>query len=180
MGEEHRGDAAVLASGKLEIQALNRVTNLREVIEQIERGDVQRIREKYGPQRGRPGHPIWPSIKSTVNRRERVYHQLMDACEFGGDKERFFAFFRSRQDNEATPLTNTRKRKADESPNTLPFRLIAEAIPHRDKDIGMEKSQVQYRDEVGSFSDERWRQLWGEANDWEVWRALGKEHYPRR
>jgi hypothetical protein len=46
-------DVAILTSGELEIQALERATNLPEVIKQLERGDVQRIRDMYGPQQGR-------------------------------------------------------------------------------------------------------------------------------
>jgi hypothetical protein len=61
-------DAAILASGELDIQALESATNLREfeVIEQLERGDVQRIRDKYGPQQGRAAHPVWRRIKVTI------------------------------------------------------------------------------------------------------------------
>jgi hypothetical protein len=82
-------DAAVLASGELDIQALEHATNLRELIEQLEHGDVQRICDKYGPQQGHMAHPMWSKIKVTINRRERLYHQLMDPGEFNGDKEQF-------------------------------------------------------------------------------------------
>ena len=173
---------AILASGKLDIQALTRAANLREVIEQMERGDVERIRDKYGPREGRPSDPMWASIKVTVNRRERLYHQLMDPGEFGGNKEQFFAFFASPRGT-AENGSSHRKRKADDdelSADTIPFRLVTEAIPRRDKDIKLEREKPEYRSEGGSFSIERWRERWGEANDWEVWRALGKEHYVRR
>jgi len=166
-----RGDAAGLASGKLEIQALNRVTDLRGVIDQVECGGVQRIRDEYGPRRGRAPHPVWSTIKGTINRHERVYHQLVDPGEFAGNKERFFAFF-------ADP--RRQKRKADEGSNLIPYRLVAEAIPPRDKDIRQEKEGAKYRDEAGLFSVQRWKQQWGEANDWEIWRALEKERYTRR
>jgi hypothetical protein len=66
---DSHADAAILASGELDIQALERAMNLREVIEQLERGDVQRIRDKYGLQQGRAAHPMWQRIKVTINHR---------------------------------------------------------------------------------------------------------------
>jgi len=86
---DSHADAAILASGKLDIQALERAVNLQEVIEQLERGDVQRIRDKNGPQQGRAAHPMWRRIKVTINRREHLHRQLVDPGEFDGDKKRF-------------------------------------------------------------------------------------------
>ena len=169
-----RGDAAILTSGELEIQALERATNLQEVIDQLEHGEVQQIRDKYGPQQGRAAHSMWPKIKVTINRRERLYHQLMDPNEFDGDKDQFFKFFVT------TCNARNRKRKAnDDQLEMVPYHLFVEAVPHRDKDIREERKSAAYHDESGSFSSQLWHEKWGNANSWEVWRMLGKEYYKR-
>jgi hypothetical protein len=141
--------------------------NLREVIEQLERGDVQRIRDKYGPQQGCAAHPMWGRIKVTINRHERLHRQLVDPGEFDGDKERFLEFFAVARNK----LTHRRKRKKDNEDELemLPYRLVVEAVPHRDKDIREEKKRPMYCD--GGM------RVGGEANDWEVWRRLDKEYY---
>ncbi|KAF8223991.1 hypothetical protein L208DRAFT_1411049 [Tricholoma matsutake] len=160
--ESRHGDATILASGELEIQALERAMNLREVIEQLERGEVRRIRDKYGPQQGRAAHSMWPKIKVTINRRERLYHQLMDPSEFKGDKDRFFKFFAT------TRNLRSQKRKADDNQlEMVPYRLVVEAVPHRDKDIQEEKESTAYHDGAGSFSSELWHLDW-----W--WKTQGK------
>ena len=170
-------DTAILASGQLDIQALEHATNLWEVIDQLECGDVQRIRDKYGPQEGRAAHSMWPKIKVTINRRERLYHQLMDPSEFGGNKDHFFEFFTVAHD----VLAHGRKRKANrDDPEMVPYRLIVEAVPHRDKDIQEERQSPMYQDEAGSFSSQHWHERWGNVNDWEVWRMLKKEYYYKK
>jgi hypothetical protein len=173
--EFRHGDAAILASGELEIQALERAMNLQEVIEQLKRGEVRQIQDKYGPQQGRAAHSMWPKIKITINRRERLYHQLMDPREFNGDKDRFFKFFAT------TRNIRNRKRKADDNQSeTVPYRLVVEAVLHRDKDIREERESTAYCDETGSFSSQLWHERWGNANSWEVWRMLEKEYYYKR
>ena len=176
---ESPGDAAILASGELEIQALEHATNLREVVEQLERGDVQWICDKYSPRQGRAADRMWLRIKVTVNCRERLYHQLMDPSEFNGDKERFFKFFMATH----SMLAQGRKRKAngpEGNPEMVPYQLIVEAIPHRDKDIRKEKESPAYLDETSSFSSPHWHARWGDANSWEIWRMLKKEYYIKR
>jgi hypothetical protein len=169
------GDATILTSGELEIQALERATNLREVIDQLDHGEVQRIRDEYGPRQGRAAQSMWPKIKVTINRRERLYHQLMDPNEFNGDKDRFFEFF------ETPYSTRNRKRKANDNQlEMVPYRLVVEAVPHRDKDIREERESASYHDETGSFSGQIWHEKWGDANNWEVWRMLEKEYYYKR
>jgi hypothetical protein len=170
------GDAAILMSGELEIQALERATNLQEVIEQLERGEVRWIGDKYGPQQGCATHSMWLKIKVTINRRERLYHQLRDPSEFNGDKDRFFKFFTT-----TTRNIRSRKRKADENQlEMVPYRLVVKAIPHGDKDIREERESAAYCDEAGSFSSHLWHERWGDANSWEVWRMLKKEYHYKR
>ena len=78
-----------LASGELEIQALEHATNLWEMVKQLEQGHVQWIRKKYSPWQGHAADQMWPRIKVTINHCERLYHQLMDLSEFNGDKKWF-------------------------------------------------------------------------------------------
>lgn len=152
-------DADVLHSCALDMQALKRAKDLRAVIAQAEAGDVQRMRQLYGPEKGRPTCPMWKQIKGTVTRRERVYDQLVK--EFQGNKELFFSFF-------SIPGT----------PDMLrPYRKIAEAIPWMQDDLAAERALPCYRNEAGSFSSDCWEQRWGGKNSWETWRALGKEQY---
>jgi hypothetical protein len=125
----------------------------------VELGKVQRIRDLYGPQRGRQTSLEWARIKVTVNRRERVYQQL--ATEFRGDKDRFYKFF-------ATTLGGGALRS---------YRKIAEAIPWMVKDLNAEAAEAAYLDAAGTFSGCLWEQHWAGRNRWEVWRALGKERY---
>ena len=170
------GDEAILASGELVIEALEHATNLREVVEQLERGDVQRIRDKYGPQQGRASDRIWARIKVTVNRRERLYHQLKDPGEFNDDKDHFFKFFTATR-NTSMPATGRKRKVAEGDLGMVPYRRIVEAIPHRDKDIQEERGSPAYWDETGTFSSQRWHERWGNSNNWEIWRVLEKEHY---
>ena len=151
------------------VAALDRARNLHKIIQQVENGDVARIRERYGPQEGRAAHSMWPKIKLAVTRRERVSWELM--VEFGGDRDRFFGFF--------VKQASSRKRKAVEGDNeTVAYRKLVQAISRRDRDLQDEQeNNVIYRDDRGEFSESRWLEKWGTLNRWEVWRALGKEQY---
>ena len=168
-------DAAILASGKMDVEALERAANLGDVIDQLERGDVVHMREKYGPQPGRPHNPLWAKIKVTICRRERLHLQLMSPKEFNGNKQRFLDFFASAPSRRPSKRTRAGKEKASEQ--YPPFRLLVEAIPHRDRDIAEEKAKLRYLGEDGTFSERAWADAWQGTNDWEIWRALGKERY---
>ncbi|KAK7043492.1 hypothetical protein R3P38DRAFT_3177959 [Favolaschia claudopus] len=159
------------------IAGLERCEGLRQVIEQIESGDVQAIRDRYGPSEpGRRGtaHPSWSKYSNLVSKRERIHRVLMQ--DFAGDKERFFNFF-----TVPPPATKKRKRGANES--DLPteyfrsFRKIVEAIPWREADIVAERQKAEYFDDEGEFSDVKWGQVWDGKNSWEIWRKIGKERY---
>jgi hypothetical protein len=144
----------------VDIEALRRAENLRAVIAQVEAGEVRRIRDLYGPKKGRSTFPMWARIKVTVTRRERVHEQL--ATEFQGDKDRFFKFFT------VTPGGDALR----------PYRKIAQAIPQMGKDLKVEMALPAYLDAAGAFSVALWEQRWAGRNRWEVWRELGKEQYP--
>ncbi|THH15770.1 hypothetical protein EUX98_g9414 [Antrodiella citrinella] len=150
---------------------------LRDVIRQMKHGEVQKIREAHGPKKGRPADPRWQSVKNTVTRHESIWDQLQS--EFGGDEEKFFAFFVIPEE----ALSARRKRKqmlASEGDLPLrPYRLVAGAVYHMRKDIQEEKRHTRYSGPSAStsFSLERWQERWGTLNNWEIWRALGKERY---
>ncbi|KAK6974998.1 hypothetical protein R3P38DRAFT_3238310 [Favolaschia claudopus] len=159
------------------IAGLERCEGLRQVIEQIESGDVQAIRDRYGPSEpGRRGtaDPSWPKYSNLVSKRERIHRVLMQ--DFAGNKERFFNYF-----TVPPPATKKRKRGADAS--DLPteyfrsFRKIVEAIPWREADIVAERQKAEYMDNEGVFSDVKWGQVWDGKNSWEIWREIGKERY---
>ncbi|KAF8350945.1 hypothetical protein F5887DRAFT_875801 [Amanita rubescens] len=160
-------DAAILASSKMDLEALERAANLIDVIDQLERGDVKHMREKYGPQPGRPSNPFWAKIKVTICRCERLHHRLTDPKEFNGNKQHFLDFFASAPS----------QRGWEGEPHYPPVHLLAEAIPHRDHDITEEKAKPKYQGEDGNFSEAAWDGAWNGANGWEIWRMLGKEHY---
>lgn len=144
----------------MELEALDRANGLRAVIEQVEAGDVLRIRDRYGPEKGRKASPTWARIKVTITRRERIYEQLSN--EFHGNKDKFFQFF--------TVL-------AHGAETMRPYRKIAQAIPWMSRDLEDEMAQGLYLDPAGKFSQGLWEQHWGDRNRWEVWRELGKERY---
>jgi hypothetical protein len=150
-------EAGLLHACALDLDTLKRAKDLRAVIAQVESGEVGRIRQRYGPEKGRKPHPEWANMKVTVTRRERVYEQLEK--EFSGNKDQFFYFF---------TVVN-----ADGTTALRPYRKIAEAIPWKQRDIEAERALPCYHDLSGSL----WEQKWAGKNGWEIWRALGKERY---
>jgi hypothetical protein len=157
----------------MDIQALNTANGLRDVIEQVESGQVKRIRDLYGPKSKKNTATdttgvSWNKIKGTITKRERIYDQLVK--QFGGDKDRFFDFF--------TIQGTSRKRKNRNGNDELQaLRKVADAIPHCMGDVTREKEMAIYLNSSGQFSNELWAQKWAGKNDWEVWRELGKEQY---
>ncbi|KAK6984581.1 hypothetical protein R3P38DRAFT_3231534 [Favolaschia claudopus] len=167
-------DSAILLSGNLTIEALKKAEGLRDVISQVENGEVARIRELYGPQEGRDANPLWQTLKITVNRRERLANELRN--EFNGDKDRFFTFFTVAQDSQNA----LKKRKKSQPAEKLrPLRLVVEAIVHRDRALEIEKQLAEYQSN-GVFVAELWEGKWAGKNKWEIWRAIGKEDYSRK
>ncbi|KAF8238263.1 hypothetical protein L208DRAFT_1375277 [Tricholoma matsutake] len=114
----------ICTNKSLDSQVLEHATNLLEVVEQLEWGDVQWIRDMYGPQQGWAADRMWPKIKVIINRHERIYHQLMDPREFNCNKEWFFKFFMAMHSMPAWG----RKHKVNQGDSEMvPYRLI-EAI----------------------------------------------------
>jgi len=167
-------EAVLLAACKADIAVLNHATSLRDVIAQVESGDVAHIRQLYGPCKGRPAISLWQTVKCTICRRERLYSQLQD--EFCGDKDRFFVFFMIPKP-EVNDKSSKRKGKRSAPVEQLrPLRKVDEAISRRDKDLAEVMTSEEYSDE-GSFSSAKWEARWPGMNRWEIWRALGKERY---
>ncbi|KAJ6614355.1 hypothetical protein B0H10DRAFT_1950725 [Mycena sp. CBHHK59/15] len=122
--------------------------------------------------------PSWPKYSNLVSKRERLHRILTN--DFGGDKDRFFAFF-------ATPPTARRKHKrTEEEPSeSVPsqehfrsFRKIVEAVPWCEANLVSERSKIEYYSGDGEFSEALWNAKWADKNVWEVWRAIGREHCP--
>jgi len=91
---EAQREVAILGDLSTAIAGLERCEGLRDVIRQIESGEVQTIRDRYGPSEvGRRGtaHASWPKYSNLVSKRERLGRVLEQ--DFGGDKEKFFTFF---------------------------------------------------------------------------------------
>ncbi|TFY75231.1 hypothetical protein EWM64_g8783 [Hericium alpestre] len=164
-------DGEVLDAAQANIKRLRQAVDLRDVIKQVEDGLVPEMRELYGPPPGqrKAVDPVaWDGIKVTVNRHECLHEQLMG--EFGGDKDHFFAFF----------AVEPRKLKkgGDTGRDLRPIRLVAEAIRHMSDDVQDEMRAQEYVDpRTGTFSHERWKERWGSANRWEIWRAIAREYY---
>jgi hypothetical protein len=161
----------VLDACMARIKALQLASGLEEAINQVESGEVARMREEFGPNgRNKGGKPHWKQLKGTINKRERIHKQLVE--EFGNDKVKFFGFF-------VDPQQGKRKRTNVEGKVQLrPSNKVAEAIPHRDKDLKAAKASREYVDEsTGCFSQDLWDSKWAGFNQWEIWRALGLERY---
>ncbi|KAK7054275.1 hypothetical protein R3P38DRAFT_3579613 [Favolaschia claudopus] len=169
--------ASILDDMSTAIAGLERCEGLRQIIEQIESGQVKAIRDRYGPSEpGRRGtaHPSWSKYSNLVSKRERLYRVLTQ--DFMGDKERFFSFF-----SVPTPANKKRKRTTDNSGASeeyfRAFRKIVEAMPWCDADIIAEQQKAEYLDEAGQFLKEKWATVWDVKNSWEIWREIGKERY---
>ncbi|KZP30350.1 hypothetical protein FIBSPDRAFT_884261 [Athelia psychrophila] len=76
---------------ELDILVLHKVDGLEEVITQAKSGEVQRVWDTYGPQKGRAIIPKWALIKVTINRRERVFSLIQD--DFDNNGARFWPSF---------------------------------------------------------------------------------------
>ena len=138
-------DTAILSCGKIGIAMLDHAQNLYKIIQQVKNRDVMRIRERYGPQKGHAGDPMWFKIKLAVTRRETVWWELMD--KFDGDQGHFFKFF--------TKQVSSRKRKAvkDDDETTVAYHKLVQAISHHDHDLQDEQENIIYHDDCGWFSE---------------------------
>jgi hypothetical protein len=162
----------------LDIKALKQAGGLEEVIAQVENGAVGEMRRLYGPcGRNQGGKPEWKTLKCTINKRERIYEQLV--VEFGSNKDKFFEFFTIGDDLQpAASWKGKGKRKRAEGMRQLrSSNKVAEAIPHRDVDLATEKQSSVYQEKLGCFSQQLWDTRWAGLNKWEIWRVLGKERY---
>jgi hypothetical protein len=155
----------------IDVEALKKAEDLSEVIDQVVRGDVKRIRDKYGPLAGRAPDPMWESMKVTVTRRERIYREFSE--QFDGNKHRFHNFFTLAQADRG----KGKRKPKNGGPALRSLRKAAGAIPNVRKAMKAEKAKQEYLDDGGSFCEVLWKEKWGDLNEWEVWRALGLEKY---
>ncbi|KAK6993140.1 hypothetical protein R3P38DRAFT_2567259, partial [Favolaschia claudopus] len=172
-------EAGILDDISTVIAGLERCEGLRQIIEQIESGEVQLIRDRYGPSEPRrrgTAHPSWPKYSNLVSKRERLHRVLTQ--DFAGDKDRFFNFF-------TVSISSSKKRKRQTEPSApaehfRSFRKIVEAIPWCGNDISVERQNAAYSDSTGEFSEAEWGNRWGSRNSWEIWRELGRERYEKK
>ncbi|KAG2114385.1 hypothetical protein DEU56DRAFT_748984 [Suillus clintonianus] len=155
-------DVAVLNSCQLDMESIQRAQDLRDAIQQVEDGTVSRVREHYGPRDGRATDEMWGHLKGKITKRERLYGLLAGA--FKGDKHCFFEFFT------VSAASGSKKRRGASEPTLVALRMVVEAIPRCQKDLRDERRNTRYVDPAsGEFSDELWRAVWGDRNDWYVW-----------
>ncbi|KAG1858357.1 hypothetical protein DFJ58DRAFT_781829 [Suillus subalutaceus] len=168
-------DMTVLNSCQLDIESMQCAQDLHHAIEQVENGAVGRIRERYGPRDDRAAEAMWGRLKGKVTKRERLYGLLTST--FQGDKDSFFQFF-----TVSAPVNDKKRRSGKRSePKLVALRLVVEAILHCQRDLADERMNVRYIDPAsGWFSEQLWRAVWGDRNDWYIWRKLGKEWYGDR
>ncbi|KAG0693493.1 hypothetical protein DFH29DRAFT_1039252 [Suillus ampliporus] len=163
-------DVAVLNSCQLDIESIQHAQDLCDAIQQVEDGMVSRVRERYGPQDGRATDEMWGHLKGKITKRERLYGLLAGAFE--GDRDRFFEYFT------VSAASGSKKQQGAGEPTLVALRMVVEAIPCCQKDLRDERRNTRYVDLAsGEFSKELWRAVWGDRNDWYVWRELGKEWY---
>ena len=142
------------------IDRIQGVSGLKEALDQVLRGEVAAYREKVGPQKGRKTNPDWARHKHTITRRERLH--TIFAKDFKSDRDHFFTFF-------TKPHEGTGKKTGD---NLYSFdEVITVLLPNQKKCIQEEQTQEHYKSN-GEFSEELWKEKWGEMNDWEVWMEL--------
>jgi hypothetical protein len=146
-----------------DIEVLQQTEGLLEALEQLQSELVQQLRQKYGPSSMRNTNIIWSKIGQRISRWERLMRDFEN--EFGGDKDKFLAFF----------TYEGRMRKKTQVKTWSRRLLVTEDIPLRDKCVNMEAQAEEYKDEDGLFSDEIWKRKWGVMNKWEIWYELEPE-----
>lgn len=165
--------AAAFESCLEDIEALEHASaGLRDIISQVQVGQVQRIRAYYGPQPERKTNPHWMKIKVAVTKTDRLYEKVF-RDQFMQGENRFFRFFRvppedaPKRKSRTSLTTELSCSSAHQHPGLL--RPVVEAIPQCQADITEEQSRSQYRDQTdGQFSEAAWKQKWGSMNHWEV------------
>ncbi|KAG1786626.1 uncharacterized protein HD556DRAFT_1219192, partial [Suillus plorans] len=159
-------DTTILDSCQLDVKSMQHAQDLRDAIEQVKNGAVGHIHEYYSLSDNRAAEAMWGRLKGKVTKREQLYSLLSGT--FQGDKDSFFQFFT------VSTAINDKKCK----PKLVALRLVVKAILHCQRNLADERTNVRYIDPVsGQFSKQLWRAVWGDQNDWHIWRELGKEWY---
>ncbi|KAF8480572.1 hypothetical protein JB92DRAFT_3102092 [Gautieria morchelliformis] len=142
------------------IEVMARTEGLREVLEQVQSGLVQRLRDRYGPGKDKKADPLWATLGQQISRRERLARDF--ESEFQGDMDRFLGFF---------TYTSSVRRKVEVKTRSMRL-LVTKDIPNRTKCLEQEQQQECYRDEKGVFSKEKWLERWGSKNKWDIYYEL--------
>ncbi|KAF7965123.1 hypothetical protein HWV62_45547 [Athelia sp. TMB] len=168
-------DADFLSSIQEQIRSLRQVTDIREAIQQCKSGLVADLRNNYGPsivngKRTGRSHPLWDSVKNIVSRRERLYAQLKQ--HFDDDEEKFYGFF-------TVPSSECSRSSKNAAPALRSMNCLVNSISKMEDALASERQKASYCTADGNFSTVLWKSVWDDKNDWEVWRALGKEEYSK-
>jgi hypothetical protein len=139
---------------------MGRTEGLREVLEQVQSGLVERLRVKYGPGRNKKADPLWATLGQQISRRERLARDF--ESEFQGDMERFLDFF---------TYTGSVRRKVEVKTRSMRL-LVTLDIPNRNKCLEQEQQRKHYKDDKGVFSKEKWLEKWGSKNKWDIYYEL--------
>ncbi|KIJ42527.1 hypothetical protein M422DRAFT_254303 [Sphaerobolus stellatus SS14] len=128
------------------------IDGIQDVILQVQDGTVQRLRNKYGPKGssgGKSSHQIWSTVGQQISRREHLFKDFKE--EFNGDLESFVAYF--------TYLGNVK----------------FEDILKHDKALKAEQDKDHYKGDDGQFSEEKWKAIWSNKHQWDIWYEINPE-----
>ncbi len=157
--------AALLSDIEQKIRRLNNIKDIRGAIEQMENGEVHEIREALGPKAGRETDKRWGSIKNVVNRREKLYKVL--EVDFRSNKDEFFAYF-----TKPSPSETTKKGKGSAETLYSFTQVVEKLFPSMEKAIREEMSKLLYVGKDGEFSEELWKEKWGDMHRFAIWDAI--------
>ncbi|KAF8521808.1 hypothetical protein JB92DRAFT_3094344 [Gautieria morchelliformis] len=137
---------AALTACDQDIEVMAHTEGLCEVLEQVQSGLVQCLRDRYGPGKDKKADPLWATLSQQISRRERLARDF--ESEFQGDMERFLGFF---------TYTGSVRRKVEVKTRSMHL-LVTKDIPNHTKRLEQEQQQEHYKDEKGVFSKENgWR-----------------------
>lgn len=167
-------DSSIAGTSNIELITLPTASTLPEAIAQCESGLVARIRDAYGPPEGKKGtskNPaVWAQYRGRITRRERLYSILQS--DFRGDKDHFLAFFTKSANS--VPRRGAKRTHATMEADDMGTRTfyavndVVEALP---------KCRTAIAQATHGLNAAERAILWGERNDFEIWRELGTERY---
>lgn len=138
-----------------QVVRLPEVHTIKKAIEQYKDGIVKEVRDAAAP----------GASRNTSSRRTRLFNIYKD--DFGENMDRMLQFF-TKPDGEFSEKGKRRDKPANQY---TPTELADKLLPSMKKVIAEEKKKECYLDN-GVFSEELWKERWGNRNRWEVCRYL--------